>query len=153
MDYAAIERLPVASIAADRALLFLWATRRVFREGIAARVARAWGFEPIGELIWGLRNPGLGGGAIVNDHEPVLIASRGGLVPENFVRGLGVHFWRQPYAGRGGKIHSAKPDGFLDFVEELSPAPRIELFARRQRLGWDSWGDEARQDVSLEVPA
>lgn len=149
MTYDAIEALPVASIAAESALLFLWATRRVYREGIAARVARAWGFEPIGEVIWGLRNPGMGAGALVNDHEPVLIGSRGGLAPEPVLRGLGVHFWRQPYAGSGGKIHSAKPDGFLDLVEELAPAPRVELFARRQRLGWDTWGNEARNDVEL----
>jgi len=153
MDYTAIEALPVASLAAESALLFLWATRHVFREGIAVRVARAWGFEPIGEVVWGLRNPGLGAGALVNDHEPVLIASRGGLSPEPVLRGLGVHLWRQPYAGRGGKIHSAKPDGFLDLVEELAPAPRIELFARRQRLGWDTWGAEARCDVDLDGAA
>lgn len=36
--------------------------------------------------------------------------------------------------------HSAKPPAFLDVVEEVSPAPRVELFARAQRLGWDSWG-------------
>jgi len=36
--------------------------------------------------------------------------------------------------------HSAKPPAFLDLVERVSPAPRVELFARAQRLGWDSWG-------------
>ena len=36
--------------------------------------------------------------------------------------------------------HSAKPPAFLDLVEQVSPAPRVELFARAQRLGWDSWG-------------
>jgi N6-adenosine-specific RNA methylase IME4 len=36
--------------------------------------------------------------------------------------------------------HSAKPPAFLDLVERVSPAPRVELFARDQRLGWDSWG-------------
>lgn len=36
--------------------------------------------------------------------------------------------------------HSAKPPAFLDLVEQVSPAPRVELFARAQRLGWDNWG-------------
>jgi N6-adenosine-specific RNA methylase IME4 len=36
--------------------------------------------------------------------------------------------------------HSAKPPAFLDLVEQVSPEPRVELFARDQRLGWDSWG-------------
>lgn len=39
--------------------------------------------------------------------------------------------------------HSAKPEAFLDLVERVSPAPRLELFARRDRLGWDTWGNEA----------
>lgn len=45
--------------------------------------------------------------------------------------------------------HSQKPDAFLDVVEQVSPGPRIELFARLQRDGWDSWGNECRQDVAL----
>lgn len=45
--------------------------------------------------------------------------------------------------------HSAKPDAFLDVVESVSPGPYLELFARRQRLGWDTWGDEALNHVEL----
>jgi N6-adenosine-specific RNA methylase IME4 len=39
--------------------------------------------------------------------------------------------------------HSAKPEAFLDLVERVSPGPYLELFARRARLGWDTWGNEA----------
>jgi N6-adenosine-specific RNA methylase IME4 len=45
--------------------------------------------------------------------------------------------------------HSAKPEAFLDLVEHVSPAPRLEMFARRQRLGWDTWGNEALEHVAL----
>jgi N6-adenosine-specific RNA methylase IME4 len=37
-------------------------------------------------------------------------------------------------------IHSEKPAAFLDVVEQASPGPYVELFARQPRLGWDSWG-------------
>lgn len=141
-----IATLPVADLAEDDAHLYLWATRRNFREGHAANIARAWGFEPVGEIIWGLRNPGMGTPSLANDHEPVLVAVRGSL-PFTATRPMGVHFWRQPYAR--GKIHSAKPEGFLDLVEQVSPGPYLELFARRQRLGWDTWGDEALEMVEL----
>lgn len=47
--------------------------------------------------------------------------------------------------------HSAKPEAFLDLVEQVSPGPYLEMFARRQRLGWDTWGDEALQHVNLEA--
>ncbi len=36
--------------------------------------------------------------------------------------------------------HSTKPPAFLDIVEQVSPGPYVELFARAPRLGWDSWG-------------
>lgn len=45
--------------------------------------------------------------------------------------------------------HSAKPEAFLDLVEQVSPGPYLELFARRQRLGWDTWGNEALNHVDL----
>jgi N6-adenosine-specific RNA methylase IME4 len=28
-------------------------------------------------------------------------------------------------------------------VEQVSPGPYLELFARRARFGWDYWGDES----------
>jgi N6-adenosine-specific RNA methylase IME4 len=146
MTLLQIRALPVARLAADAAHLYLWSTRRNFREGIAAAVARAWGFEPCGELIWGLRNPGLGG-ILGNGHEPILLASRGGLAwPKNELP-AGVIFWRQSYDY--GKRHSAKPPALQDLAEQLSPAPRLEMFARTQRLGWDTWGDEALEHVEL----
>lgn len=39
--------------------------------------------------------------------------------------------------------HSVKPEAFLDLVERVSPGPYLELFARRDRLGWDTWGNES----------
>lgn len=48
--------------------------------------------------------------------------------------------------------HSAKPDAFLDMVMEVSPPHYLEMFARSQRLGWDSWGDEALNHVSIPQP-
>ena len=48
---------------------------------------------------------------------------------------------------RGG--HSRKPEAFYDLVESVSPGPYLELFARRQRLGWDTWGNEALNHVQI----
>jgi N6-adenosine-specific RNA methylase IME4 len=150
MSVYEIMALPVRALASEQAHLYLWTTRRLFREGVAAEVARAWGFEPCGELIWGLRNPGMGGfnGA---GHEPILLASRGGLPwPKNKLP-ASVCFWKQLY--QHGKVHSAKPDAFLDLVEEVSPAPRVELFARSQRLGWSTWGNECFNNVAMSTGA
>lgn len=46
--------------------------------------------------------------------------------------------------------HSRKPEAFLDMVEQVSPGPYLEMFARRNRLGWDTWGNESLEHVDLE---
>ena len=45
--------------------------------------------------------------------------------------------------------HSQKPEAFQDLVESVSPGPYLELFARRKRLGWHSWGNEVDSDITL----
>lgn len=152
MSLDEIAALPVESLAADHAALFLWSTRKLFREGAAVMIARAWGFEPCGEIIWGLPNAGMGSPPFGNDHEPVLVARRGcGRIDHSEY--LGVWFWRQVYeygaAGVPQKKHSAKPPGFIELVEQITDDPRVELFAREARLGWDSYGNEALGGLSL----
>lgn len=38
--------------------------------------------------------------------------------------------------------HSRKPDEQYARIEHVSPGPRLEMFARRQREGWTVWGNE-----------
>lgn len=38
--------------------------------------------------------------------------------------------------------HSAKPQAAFDVIEKTSPGPRLEMFARQPRDGWDVWGNE-----------
>jgi N6-adenosine-specific RNA methylase IME4 len=47
--------------------------------------------------------------------------------------------------------HSAKPEAFIDTVEQVSPPPYVELFSRRHRLGWDVWGNESANTAHLEA--
>jgi N6-adenosine-specific RNA methylase IME4 len=156
MTLRELATLGVSVYSDDDCVLFLWATRKMFREGEAARLARLWDFEPCGEIIWGFPNVGTGSPPFGNDHEPVLVAKRGKprLEHEDY---LGVWFWKQVYEyGRAGvpqKVHSAKPPGFFELVEQITDGPRHELIAREQRLGWDSWGAEAMNHVDVEVSA
>jgi N6-adenosine-specific RNA methylase IME4 len=47
------------------------------------------------------------------------------------------------------RAHSQKPEAFYDLVEQVSPAPWLEMFSRRARIGWDTWGDEALQQRAV----
>jgi N6-adenosine-specific RNA methylase IME4 len=132
--------LPVESLAADKALLFLWVTASFTEAGF--RVMRAWGFEPKAQIVWakgrvedGAFVEHIGMGSYVrNSHELVLIGSRGGQTSLN--RSIGSVL----IAPRGR--HSVKPEQLLSRVEELAPGPYLELFARTARPGWAAWGNE-----------
>jgi N6-adenosine-specific RNA methylase IME4 len=44
--------------------------------------------------------------------------------------------------GTRKREHSRKPDEMWDVIERCSPGPRLEMFARHYRYGWDQWGDQ-----------
>jgi len=47
---------------------------------------------------------------------------------------------------RHHETHAGKPDVFRQLVEQVSQAPRLELFGRRQVPGWVVWGNEVERD-------
>jgi N6-adenosine-specific RNA methylase IME4 len=142
MSVAEIAALPVAEWAEDEAHLYLWTTAKYVWN--ARDIASAWGFMP-GQLLHWCKTPmGIGpGGTWASNVEYILVARRGSLAHK---RRFDSSWFNWP---RMGAAHSRKPEAFLDMVEETSPGPYLELFARRQRLGWDTWGDEALNHVEI----
>lgn len=135
-----IKALHVPAVADVQAHLYLWAiTPHV---DWAFDVARAWCFEPVTMFTW--KKPGLGVGRFRCNTEHVVVARRGSRHGNPFGQG-----GRVAQATEGTLFewprgrHSEKPEQFFELVERLSPGPYLELFARRSRLGWDGWGNEA----------
>lgn len=175
MSFDEIKALPIAEFASADAHLYLWSVLPMMSE--AFQVVRAWGFRPETVLTWCKPGPGLGGGYRGNtEHlivgrsgnsylnptcavcggrqrgarkcfcdEPVWIAKGEPWFPEQPFLSVADGTWY--VAPRQG--HSTKPDLFLDLIERMSPPPYLELFARRNRLGWDTWGDEALEHIEV----
>jgi len=137
--------LEVERLTARDAVLLLWCTWPQLREGL--RVIDAWGFRYITGFPWIkiTGQPQTNFAGIVNARpqygvgfwtrgcsEPILIARRGHVSPPNngWVGLLSPNFQ-----------HSRKPENLYDFAESL-PGPYCELFARRTRDGWSSFGNE-----------
>mgnify|MGYP001563053296 CR=1 FL=1 len=133
--------------AAEQAHLYLWTLAQHVDWGY--QVARAWGFQPV--IVWTWAKSGLGAGRFRCNTEHIVVARRGRRQHNPFGNG-GRH--RQATNGtwftwpRGR--HSEKPGEFFTLVESLSPAPRLELFARTLRHGWTCWGNEV--GVTLVPP-
>ncbi len=124
----------MAPTTAPQSHLWLWVLNQHVDWGYV--VARAWGFEPWQMLTW--CKPGLGTGQFQSNTESVLVCRKGPRQGNPFGKTRGTWFnWPR---GR----HSEKPAEFFDLVEQVSPGPYLEMFARTERSGWDSHGNEVQ---------
>lgn len=131
--------LDVDALAEPDAHLWVWGVNRTL--GDAYKVVEAWGFTPMSVLTWCKPGPGMGY-YLRNNTEHCIFATRGKpMVPDTKL----LSSWYQWPRLK----HSEKPAQFFDLVEQISPGPRLEMFARQSRLGWDSWGNEAPGSLDL----
>ncbi len=140
MAFQEISDLPVGELALENSHLYLWVPNALIQEGLA--VLKQWGFEYKTNIVWyKVRKDGQPDGRGVgfyfrNVTELVLFGVRGGT--RTFQPGR-----RQVNIMTTQKReHSRKPDELYDIIEQCSPGPYLELFARHLRPGWAQWGNE-----------
>lgn len=140
MSNEEIMELPIAQLAAPQSHLYLWVPNALIKEGL--EVMKRWGFVYKTNIVWfKVRKDGGPDGRGVgfyfrNVTELVLFGIRGKLR-------TGPPGRRQTNIIRTQKrAHSVKPDELYDIIEDCSPGPYMELFARFKRKGWSHWGNE-----------
>lgn len=138
-----IAALPIASLAMPDAWLLLWATNRYLPS--AFNLVNWWGFSYRQILVWTKNGASPFGGTFAPNGAEFLIGSSRGKPPLIGRANSSVITTNRMGAGS----HSKKPEAWLDLVEQCCPGPYLELFARRQRLGWDTWGNEALEHVQM----
>jgi N6-adenosine-specific RNA methylase IME4 len=134
MDIEEIKAMPVAEIAEENAILWLWTTNAHLR--VAFDVVEAWGFEYKTLLTWVKDRMGTGEW-LRGQTEHCMLAVRGKPV---FLRGN-----HTTVLEAGRREHSRKPEEFYTLVEATCPGCRVELFARQQRHRWASFGNQTRE--------
>lgn len=159
MSLDELRTLPVADVAAKNCVLHMWVIGSHLDQAI--ELGRAWGFEFKSDgLVWvktGKNDPAVRpismGKWFRKQVEYSLLFTRG--KPSRLdagVRQLIETGDNVIYASR--REHSRKPDEAYDRIQRLSEGPYLELFARQQRDGWDSWGNETHKfggDPVLEL--
>jgi N6-adenosine-specific RNA methylase IME4 len=142
MSLAEITALPIDELRRRDSHLYLWVPNAFMTE--AYPILEAWKYRPSQILVWAKTPRGIGlGGTFTNTTEFAIFARRGSLQALRRIDTTWFN-WTRPHNN-----HSAKPEAFLDLVEQVSPGPYLELFARRNRLGWDTWGNEALEHVEV----
>lgn len=148
--------LPVDLLAADQAHCYVWTTD--VHLPLALNCLQHWGFVYKKTLVWVKRRSAVAPISCTDaDLAGEFEVSNGPLQI-----GMG-HYYRSAKElclfGTRGKCpaavhnlpdvfeaqrtkHSVKPDRIHEWAEKLSPGPRVELFARRSKPGWEAWGDQ-----------
>ncbi len=122
----------------DNAHLYMWATSNYLPAALG--IMSELGFRYVTNRVWvkmrdGVVQIGLGQ-YFRHAHELLLFGARGkAMVPEPVCRHSSVII-----AERGK--HSKKPESVYDNITSASPGPYLEMFARNEREGWTSWGNE-----------
>lgn len=132
-----LKKLCVSSISADDCILFMWTTGPQFANSI--ELGQTWGFEyKTVAFVWDkqVHNPGR---YTLSQTEFVLAFKKG-----RFPSPRGARNIRQLLSVHRGE-HSEKPEQVIDGITRMFPQQKkIELFARKNYVGWDNWG--------LEIP-
>ncbi len=161
MSIEDIKDIPVDYIAATNSTLFLWATFPKLQE--ALDTIKAWGFQfKTLAFVWIKTN---------KRTNPDQIAF---LPAESFDTFMGMGRWTRSNAeicllatkGKPKRIncdvhsviyapidkHSKKPRETRDrIVRLLGDLPRVEMFARQNTPGWDTWGNELYDGITLPI--
>lgn len=137
-----IWQMPVCDLSLPDSILLLWGTWPKLPE--AVNTIAAWGFEYVTGFPWIKMTKGRGinygvGYWVRGCSEFVFIARKGTVSPPSIEGYLGL---MSP-----NLQHSRKPDSIHVIAESL-PGPYLELFARRPRDGWDTFGNEVKADVA-----
>lgn len=126
--------LPVADIAEDNAVLFLWVTSPLLDE--CWPVIKAWGFEYKTSFVWDKVKHNYGHYNSVR-HEFLLVCTRGSCTPD------AKELVDSVQSIERSRDHSGKPDEFRKIIDDLYlHGRRIELFARTKHEGWEVYGNE-----------
>lgn len=136
-----ISALPVESLAdPDGCHLYLWVTQKYLPYGL--KLLEAWGFKYQCVFTW-VKPGGMTPYSFMYNTELVLFGRRGDLPLQQ--NGLKLSF---EAAATG---HSVKPDVFYDErVLKASPEPRLEMFARKERNGFVTWGNEIDERTAAD---
>ena len=141
-------KLPIKNITDKDAFLFMWCTDSHLKQGI--ELMEAWGFRySTIAFIW-VKQYASGslcsnvGRWTMKNCEIVLLGLKG--TPLKYKQAKNI---KQLVVAERTR-HSVKPNEVRNRIVQLcGDLPKVELFARQNVLGWDAWGNECENSITL----
>ncbi len=132
MNLEEIAKLPITELANENGChIYLWVTHKFLPSGLD--LFKTWGIKYQCLLTW-IKPTGMVPFSWMYNTEHVLFGRIGSLKLNKL--GIKLSFKAKT------REHSRKPDKFYEIVRKVSPNPRLELFAREPREGFEVWGYE-----------
>ena len=135
LDLQEIKEIPVETVVEKTAHLYLWVPNALLAEG--QQVMQEWGFTYKTNFVWVKPSIGLGQ-YFRGQHEICLFATKGRKPTQPKTDDKSIP--SVVFANKGR--HSAKPVESYELIEKRSHGQYLEIFARSNRDGWISWGNE-----------
>lgn len=129
-----LRAFPVSHWADDDCHMFCWTTHKHLP--LAIQLMDFWGFRYVLTMVWHKPGGFQPVGLPQYNCEFVVYARRG--APQ-FIDTKAFNCCFQ--APR--REHSRKPDEFYDVIRRVTAGPRIDVFSREERDGFDTWGNES----------
>uniref|UniRef100_A0A6M3JJM5 Putative methyltransferase n=1 Tax=viral metagenome TaxID=1070528 RepID=A0A6M3JJM5_9ZZZZ len=132
MSIEEIVKLKISVLASDNCHIYLWTTHKFLP--VAFLILEEWGFKYQCLLTW-VKNVGMTPFSWMYSTEHCLFGRKGSL--DLLKLGERLDF--------NGKVreHSRKPEIFYELIKRVSPGPRIDIFSREKREGFDQFGNES----------
>jgi N6-adenosine-specific RNA methylase IME4 len=112
-------------------VLFLWTTHQFIWD--AGDLLDNWGFDYKATIVWDKQKIGMGSWVRMQC-EFCLLAVKGKPFFENTSY--------RDFISEARREHSRKPDAFYEFVEAVTAGRRLDYFSRKQREGWEGFGND-----------
>lgn len=136
MTIEQIKAFPIMDYANQGAHIYLWTTNKFLRQ--AFEVFDSWGVN-FHLVLVGIKPSGIAPNrGYIFGTEFCLVGFYG--KPAQKWKRMGKLNYFEMF-NKAGK-HSTKPDKFYELVETMSPEPYIDIFSRKDRPNWDSYGNE-----------
>jgi N6-adenosine-specific RNA methylase IME4 len=140
LSFEEIGDLPIGQYAGEKSHLYMWCPNALLPDALG--IMKKWGFKYKTNIVWyKIRKDGGPDGRGVgfyfrNVTELLLFGIKGS------IRTLQPGRRQVNIISSRKEEHSRKPEQSYRIIEQCSPGPYLELFARERMSGWTQWGDQ-----------
>ena len=135
-----IRKFPINDYAEENCQLFLWTTHTTLPFGL--ELCKLWGFKYHCLITWD-KTKGVVLLGVNRRTENCIYAYKGRMELKQ------KNFSIPTIIKEDSTNHSEKPKTFYNLLLRGTPEPRIDIFSRKKHIGFDSYGNEAEEPLTL----